>query len=704
MEKSKVKKTARRSLVFKISTVVCCVFIFSAGLIGTIIFQQFANIILGDIKTSLSSRIDNEANIIYGRIFSKMETKSIDYALLITNLGFQDPENLKKISSITMGSDKNIVGGGFWLEPYVIEGEKFYGPYWYTENNTVKMTWEYSNEKNDYRKFVWYKNDGIAQKKNVVWSELYNDEVTGVPMITATSPIVSGAKKLGVVTIDLGLEPLSRYFGSLAFEDIKNYSLSLVNNKGFCLNNKNKDLIGQKIFDFEIEARKQLVEDSKKIIFISPIEDTGIYISLEVTKAVIFKSFYKLLTVNILLAVFFVLVLIFLVIFFMRNILIKPLFKIVQALKQITSGDLTVRLPIKSNDEIGELSAYFNNAMEQIGNAIKSFEKNTEIMNMVGDELAKNMTETASEINQISSRIEGVKQQALIQASSVDNTSKTVDSIIDRIKSQNGSIEIQAASVSESSSAIEEMTSNISSITQTIEKTDDMIGELANATADGKKNVASSNAITQQIAEESGSLLEASSVIQHIASQTNLLAMNAAIEAAHAGEAGKGFAVVADEIRKLAEESAAQAKAITFTLKNLSSEIDTLSDSAKSAEEQFNFIFNLSDKVKNMSTDLTDAMKEQENGSREVLLAIQEIRTVTTKVIEGSGEMLKGGTAVSGEMGKLNNLTDLITDSMNEMAAGAVHINNTIQEINQITQKNKKSIEALSEEVKKFKV
>ena len=55
-------------------------------------------------------------------------------------------------------------------------------------------------------------------------------------------------------------------------------------------------------------------------------------------------------------------------------------------------------------------------------------------------------------------------------------------------------------------------------------------------------------------------------------------------------------------------------------------------------------------------------------------------------------------------MHKLDNLTRIITDSMNEMASGAVQINKAVQEINEITQKNKQSIEALADEVSKFKV
>ena len=394
------------------------------------------------------------------------------------------------------------------------------------------------------------------------------------------------------------------------------------------------------------------------------------------------------------------------VIFFVAQTLIKPIQTTVSALKNIAQGegDLTVRLPIHGNDEITDLSEYFNETIAKIGSSIKTVGNNSNVMQSIGDELSSNMTETASAINEISSNIDGVKQQTMNQAASVTETSSTVEEIIRTIEQLNGSIETQSASVTQSSAAVEEMVANIASITNSLEKSDNMVKALAAATSEGKSTLLTSNTVTQKIADESGGLIEASSVIQNIASQTNLLAMNAAIEAAHAGESGKGFAVVADEIRKLAEESSAQGKTITDTLKKLSDDIRGLSDGSKIVEEKFNSIFQLSENVRGMSAELTAAMKEQENGSREVLAAIKNISSVTVEVKNGSEEMLIGGKGVANEMQKLDSLTAVIKDSMNEMAAGVQQINNAVQEVNNLARKNKDSIEGLAAEVGKFRV
>ncbi len=393
------------------------------------------------------------------------------------------------------------------------------------------------------------------------------------------------------------------------------------------------------------------------------------------------------------------------IIFFIAKRMVKPVQTVSKALKNISEGDgdLTVRLPMVSNDEVTEVSYYFNKTIEKIEKTIRSVGGNTEVIQDTGVDLASNMNETASSINQISANIESVKGQVLSQSAGVTETSATMEEIIRTIHQLNKSIETQAASVTQSSSSIEEMIANIASITKMLENGKELAQELNTKTIIAKDGSRSANIEVAKIGEKSEDLLEASSVIQNIAAQTNLLAMNAAIEAAHAGDTGKGFAVVADEIRKLAEEAGSQGKEIALSIKETTEIIKTIIGNGKDAEAGLDEVVHLVSETLKQIASIVQAMQEQSRGSQEVLAALRDINSITGQVKDGSAEMLKGGEQVAEEMRKLDELTRMITDGMNEMAGGAVQINNAVQEVNNLCNQNKANIEYLSIEVGKFK-
>jgi len=382
----------------------------------------------------------------------------------------------------------------------------------------------------------------------------------------------------------------------------------------------------------------------------------------------------------------------------------KPLTGITKIVKHTGSGDLTMRINIKSNDEIGELADGFNSMLDNIKDLITTIQQESDHLSGIGDTLAGSSEKTAEAVKKITGNIQNIQTLAVNQSASVTETNATMEQISGNIKKLNDHVVHQTESVSQSSSAVEEMISNINSVTQTLFKNTDKVNELTEASGVGRGGLQTVVSDVQEIFKESEGLLQINSVMENIASQTNLLSMNAAVEAAHAGEAGKGFAVVAGEIRKLAESSSEQSKTIVTVLKKIKGSIDKISHSTGSALESFEAIEGGIHTVSDQEGNIRGAMEEQGEGSKQILDAIGQLNEITQQVKDSSQEMLEGAKEIISEGKNLEKATVRITGGMAEMAASAEQINSAISEVNSISGQNKEIIDNLVVAVSKFKV
>jgi methyl-accepting chemotaxis protein len=394
------------------------------------------------------------------------------------------------------------------------------------------------------------------------------------------------------------------------------------------------------------------------------------------------------------------------VIFAVLGLITKPIVTVTNTLKDISQGegDLTRTIPENGNDEIADMSRYFNMTLAKIKNLVISIKEHAAVLSDTGNDLASNMTQTASAINEITSTIQSIKGRVINQSASVTQTGATMEQITGNIDRLNGYVEQQSANVTQSSSAIEEMLANIKSVTQTLVKNGESVNDLSSASELGHVSLRGAAADIQEIARDSQGLLEINRVIKDIAAQTNLLSMNAAIEAAHAGDAGNGFAVVADEIRKLAESATEQSKTINAVLNKIKGSIDKVTESMCNSLTRFEVIDLDVKTVSEQEGNIRSAMEEQSEGSKQILEAISQLNEITRQVKNGSAEMLEGSHNVIQESRNLGQVTHEITGGINEMASGAEQINEAVNKVNEISFKNRENINLLVKEVSLFKV
>lgn len=244
----------------------------------------------------------------------------------------------------------------------------------------------------------------------------------------------------------------------------------------------------------------------------------------------------------------------FAIIFIIMKFIISPLRKVNGRLNEIIlsiangCGDLSIRMDVKSKDEIGQVSKNMNIFIEKLQVIMSDLNKNANRLEEIGSKVVTNVDEANANACDI---LEVVEQLA----AAMQEAAATVSVVNDNTDSVNNEVIFMADNTEEILNYVKAMKERATKLEMAAKENKEgtnaliapIVESMKQAIEDGK-NVTKIAQLTEQILS--------------ISSQTNLLALNASIEAARAGDAGKGFAVVADEIRALADSSRSTANDI----------------------------------------------------------------------------------------------------------------------------------------------
>ena len=366
----------------------------------------------------------------------------------------------------------------------------------------------------------------------------------------------------------------------------------------------------------------------------------------------------------------------------------RHLSAIAETLKSVmTSGkiDLSKKIELQSNDEIGHLAGFFNKIMEMLQSSAN--ETKTAVSHLVS---------ISEELSAISGTLASGAEESLTQSNTVAGTTEQMSVNISAMASGAKQASVDAG---EAAGAAEQMSANMNTIAAAIEEMSAIIKQIADNTsevhkvaADAMDKAADATGVMNKLGAAAKEIGEVTRVIKKIADKTNLLALNATIEAASAGEAGKGFAVVAGEIKELANQSARNADDINRRVDNIQSGtsnavnvIRNVSGIIAMINKSVETIAGNVEKQTRTSSEIASNVAQANTGAKRVADAIGEVARGSNDVSRNAGETAQGAHHVSGNVAAM-------AVAAREAVQGANQINGYSGDLAKIANELKQSV------------
>ncbi|GIW74402.1 MAG: chemotaxis protein [Phycisphaerales bacterium] len=300
--------------------------------------------------------------------------------------------------------------------------------------------------------------------------------------------------------------------------------------------------------------------------------------------------------------------------YLIRKAIVGPIRRTAEVMAEIAEGDgdLTRRLEVTSQDEVGQLARCFNAFVQKVHDLVC--------------EVVGATHEVASAANQI--------------AATSEQTARGMNDQKDQITQMSAAIEEMSTSVVEVAKKSADAARDADESGEVAQRGGSVVSQTVQAMQQIRESVQASSQIVAELGRRGDEIGQIIAVINDIADQTNLLALNAAIEAARAGEHGRGFAVVADEVRKLADRTTQATEQVSNTIRAIQSETKVAVENMESGSR---FV----EQGVQCATEAGQSLEQIVAGAREVAAKIQSIAAAAEEQSAAGSEISRGVDSIS---------------------------------------------------------
>lgn len=520
---------------------------------------------------------------------------------------------------------------------------------------------ESTKKESDVTNSTWYK-EGLTRVNMAVGSAYQNAD--GVNVISASGILNDGSDKVRVISADMTLDRIAIIVNS--FIEMNDAEAFLVDKtSGVILANRDSSLISQTLgaegqsHFYQLTAEKAAEKDYNfatldgNMTVFQEVDGTNWLLISYIPTSIVLSDLTQLRNIMIVISVICI-ALLCVLIERVTHVVIKPVKEMTRVITAMTSGDFTVSIKTKGNDEIAVMS-------QSVEKFIASMKQMISEMGSVSGKL-KNQADSSKGVSGEMSSAAGIQSQSMSELNAtVDQLSVSVNEIAENATQLAG----VAADTKSDSDMVESKMQETVAVSEKGRKDMERVGE---ALSDIEVSIHNLEEAVNKVGTASGEIVQIIKLIGDIADETNLLSLNASIEAARAGEAGRGFAVVATEIGTLAKNSADSVAHITELITEINNlvedavrqagnsaqdisgsaelihtAVDTFDTIFKNIQETSALIGNVVDKINQVDQVATNvaAISEEQAASSDEILATSESMLQQAKNISKNSDQVE---------------------------------------------------------------